>query len=54
MLRSLINRGVDVKVCGTSIKARGLDLSELVEEVEMGSMKILVEWIRGSDKVVSF
>jgi uncharacterized protein involved in oxidation of intracellular sulfur len=54
MLQALIQRGVEVKVCGTCINARGLDPSELVEGVERGSMKILAEWIRDSDRVVSF
>ena len=54
MLQALIQRGVEVKVCGTCINARGLDPSELVEGVEKGSMKILAEWIRDSDRVVSF
>ena len=43
-----------MKVCGACINARGLDPSELVEGVEKGSMKILAEWIRDSDRVVSF
>lgn len=54
MLVAMLNKGVEVKVCGTCINARGLDVSELVEGVERGSMKILVEWIRDSDKVISF
>lgn len=54
MLQALVQRGVEVKVCGTCINARGLDPSELVEGVEKGSMKILSEWIRDSDRVVSF
>ncbi len=54
MLAAMLNRGVEVKACGTYINARGLDVSELVEGVERGSMKILVEWIRDSDKVINF
>jgi uncharacterized protein involved in oxidation of intracellular sulfur len=54
MLTALIQRGVEVKVCGACIDARGLAPSELVEGVERGSMKILAEWIRDSDRVVSF
>jgi uncharacterized protein involved in oxidation of intracellular sulfur len=54
MLQALVQRGVEVKVCGACINARGLDPSELVEGVERGSMKILAEWIRDSDRVVSF
>ena len=54
MLRAMLNKGVVVKACGTCINARGLDISELVEGVERGSMKVLVEWIRDSDKVINF
>ncbi len=54
MLQALTHRGVEVKVCGTCISARGLDPLELVEGVEKGSMKILAEWIRDSDRIVSF
>ena len=54
MIHALLQRGVEVTVCGTCINARGLDPSELVGGVERGSMKILAEWIRESDRVVSF
>ncbi len=54
MLAAMLNKGVEVKACGTCINARGLDISELVEGLERGSMKILVEWIRDSDRVISF
>ena len=53
MLSALLNKGAEVKACGTCINARGLDISELVEGVGWGSMSILVEWIRDSDKVIS-
>ncbi len=54
MLRAMLNKGVVVKACGTCINARGLDISELVEGMERGSTKTLVEWIQDSDKVISF
>ena len=54
MLTAILNKGVEVMACGTCINARGLDISDLVEGVERGSMKILVEWIRDSDRVISF
>ena len=54
MLIALLRRGVEVKVCGACIDARGLVPSELVEGVERGSMRILAEWVRDSDKLVSF
>lgn len=54
MLQSLVGKGVVVKVCGACINARGLDIPELVEGIGRGSMKILTQWIKESDKVVSF
>jgi uncharacterized protein involved in oxidation of intracellular sulfur len=54
MLGNLIQKGVQVKVCGACINARGLAIPELVQGVELGSMKILVEWINESNKVISF
>jgi uncharacterized protein involved in oxidation of intracellular sulfur len=54
MLTAMLNKGVEVKTCGTCINARGLDIPDLVEGVERGSMKILVDWIRDSEKVISF
>jgi len=54
MLAALLNKGVKVKTCGTCINARGLDIPELVDGVERGSMKILVQWMRDSDEVISF
>lgn len=54
MLGSLVGRGVEVKVCGACIDARGLTPGELVEGVERGSMKILAGWVRNSAKVLSF
>jgi len=54
MLGALIKKGVDIKVCGSCINARGLTIPELVDGIELGSMKILVDWITHSDKVISF
>lgn len=54
MLAALINKGVQVKVCGSCINARGLTVPELIEGVQKGSMKILTEWIKETDKLVSF
>ena len=54
MLGTLIKKEVQVKVCGACNNARGLAIPELVEGVEIGSMKILVDWIKDNDKVISF
>ena len=54
MLKVLIRKGVEVRVCGACIDARGFTIPDLVEGVERGSMKILTDWISTSDKVINF
>ena len=54
MLKSLVMKGVEIKTCGACIDARGLKAEELVDGVERGTMKILANWIKESDKVVCF
>ncbi len=54
MLIDLIEKGVTVKACGSCLSARGLDITDLVEGVEKGSMMILSEWIKESHNVLSF
>jgi uncharacterized protein involved in oxidation of intracellular sulfur len=54
MLVDLIEKGVRVKACGSCLSARGLDITDLVDGVEKGSMMGLSEWINESRNVVSF
>jgi len=54
MLVSLMQRSVEIKVCGSCIAARGITTEDLVEGVEKGSMNILATWIRESKNTVSF
>jgi uncharacterized protein involved in oxidation of intracellular sulfur len=54
MLTDLVTKGVDVKTCGTCMKARGITDLELVEGVQRGTMMILANWIKESDRTISF
>jgi uncharacterized protein involved in oxidation of intracellular sulfur len=54
MLRSLVDRGVDVQCCGSCLDARGLKEDELVDGVKRGTMKLLSTWVKESDNVISF
>ena len=54
MLKVLVNKGVEIKTCGSCIDTRGLDIEDLVEGVERGTMKILATWIKEADKVACF
>jgi len=54
MLTDLVKKGVEVKACGTCMKARGINDLELVEGVQRGTMIILANWIKESDRTISF
>ena len=54
MLKVLVNKGVEIKICGACIDARGLKAEELVDGVERGTMNILATWVKESDKVICF
>ena len=54
MLIDLIEKGVRVRACGSCLSARGLDIKDLVEGVEKGSMMGLSEWVKESRNVISF
>lgn len=54
MLKELIGRGAKVKTCGTCMKARGMEKSELLEGVEIGKMLDLANWTKESQKVATF
>lgn len=54
MLESVINKGGQVKACGTCSEARGIKGLALVEGVEISTMSQLTEWIMEADKVLTF
>jgi len=54
MLRAVIAKGADVKVCGTCASARGIAELGLIEGAEISTMDQLTEWVVDSDKVLTF
>jgi len=54
MLKGLINKGVQVKACGTCADARGLRELTLVAGVESSTMSQLSQWVVEADKVLTF
>jgi uncharacterized protein involved in oxidation of intracellular sulfur len=54
MLKELVEKGVEVNVCGTCINSRVIAESELVEGIHVGTMMSLTGWIKESQKVLSF
>ena len=54
MLKSVINKGGQVKACGTCSEARGIKGLALVEGVEISTMSQLTQWTMEADKVLTF
>jgi uncharacterized protein involved in oxidation of intracellular sulfur len=54
MLRSVIQKGAEVKSCGGCSEARGIAALPLIEGVELSNMKEFASWTVTSDKVLSF
>jgi uncharacterized protein involved in oxidation of intracellular sulfur len=53
MLRDVIGRGAEVKLCVTCIKARGLAYVPLIAGAEVGNMSDFARWTVESGKVIS-
>jgi uncharacterized protein involved in oxidation of intracellular sulfur len=54
MLKSVIRKGAEIKLCRTCIKARGLKELKLIEGTEVSNIKQLSEWVVDSDKIITF
>jgi uncharacterized protein involved in oxidation of intracellular sulfur len=54
MLKAVINKGGQVKACGTCSEARGIEGLSLIEGVEISTMNQLKDWVIESDRVLSF
>ena len=54
MLKAGINRGSQVKACGSCTEARGITGLALIEGVEISSMSQLAAWTVAADKILTF
>ena len=54
MLGGLAAKGVEVKTCGTCLKSRGIADADLVTGVQRGTLMILANWVKESDRIVTF
>jgi len=54
MLKGVIAKGGQIKICGTCAEARAIDNLGLVEGVEISTMKQLTQWVMDSKKVLTF
>ena len=53
-LKNCIEAGAVVKTCGPCCRARGLREEDLIEGVILGTMHDLVNFVKESDKVITF
>jgi len=54
MLRSVIQKGSEVKSCGGCSEARGIAKIEFIEGVKLSNMKEFTKWTVECDKVMTF
>ena len=54
MVRSVIAKGGQVKLCSTCCGVRGIKSLSLLEGAEVSTMSQLAEWIVESEKVLTF
>lgn len=54
MFKGLVNKGAQVKACGTCSEARGIRALQLVEGIEISTMSQLAQWVVEADKVLTF
>ncbi|MBI5416728.1 DsrE family protein [Candidatus Poribacteria bacterium] len=54
MLKLVIEKGGQVKACGTCSNARGIKGLNLITGTEISTLKQLTQWTIDSDKVITF
>ena len=54
LLQEVIKKGASVKACGVCVEERGLTQKEMIEGVQVASMRDLVQWVAETDKALSF
>jgi len=54
LIKATLAQGAKVKMCGVCASERSLNQREILEGVEIASMRDLVQWVLDSDRVVSF
>ncbi|MHB8337620.1 MAG: DsrE/DsrF/TusD sulfur relay family protein [Ignavibacteriaceae bacterium] len=54
MLKSILNKGGQVRICGTCADARGIKNLSLIEGAEISTMAELAAWTVDADKIITF
>lgn len=54
MLKSVVQKGGEIKACGGCSQARGIDTLDFIEGVQLSNMTEFARWTIDCDKVISF
>ena len=54
MFKGLVNKGAQVKACGTCADARGIRNLNLIKDVEVSTISQLAQWTAEADKILTF
>lgn len=54
LLAELMQVGLTVRACGMALDGCGIQDGDLLDGIERGSMKLLADWIKSSDSVLTF
>ena len=54
MVKAVISKGGQVRVCGSCAETRGMKTLSLIEGAEISTMSQLAQWVSESDKALSF
>ncbi len=54
MIKSVLSKGGEVKICGSCADARGIKNLPLIEGAQLSTMAELTQWTIESDKVITF
>lgn len=54
MFKAVVNKGGQVKACGSCAEARGISDLDLIDGAEISTMSQLAEWVVESDRVLTF
>ena len=54
MIKSVLLKGGEVKICGSCAAARGIKEEHIIEGTKMSTMAELTSWYMSSDKIISF
>lgn len=52
--KCLDEEGCEIAACGVCMKARGVDISELMNKIKTGTMELALAWVKESDKQLCF